>query len=121
MAKVSSWRAGVVAACLALFAPQLFAQHSNYCEALQKSLFFYEAQRSGALPATKRINWRGDSALQDGSDVGKDLTGGWYDAGDHVKFGLPMAASATLLAMGIVEYRSAYVASGQLNTALDQL
>ena len=121
MAKVISWRAGVVAACLALFAPQLFAQQFNYGEALQKSLFFYEAQRSGALPATKRINWRGDSGLQDGADVGKDLTGGWYDAGDHVKFGLPMAASTTLLAMGIVEYRSAYVASGQLNTALDQL
>ncbi len=121
MAKVISWRAGLVAACLALFAPQLFAQQFNYGEALQKSLFFYEAQRSGALPATKCINWRGDSGLQDGADVGKDLTGGWYDAGDHVKFGLPMAASTTLLAMGIVEYRSAYVATGQLNTALDQL
>ena len=59
--------------------------------------------------------------MQDGSDVSRDLSGGWYDAGDHVKFGLPMAATATLLAMSIVEYRSAYVATGQLNTALDQL
>ncbi len=60
-------------------------------------------------------------ACTDGADVGRDLTGGWYDAGDHVKFGLPMAASATMLAWGIVEYRSAYVSTGQLNTALDQL
>ncbi len=60
-------------------------------------------------------------ALQDGADVGRDLTGGWYDAGDHVKFGLPMAASATMLAWGIVENRSAYVSTGQLDTALDQL
>jgi endoglucanase len=111
----------VLALFIALFAPQLFAQTFNYGEALQKSLFFYEAQRSGDLPATNRINWRGDSALQDGADVGRDLTGGWYDAGDHVKFGLPMAASASLLAMGIVEYRSAYVQTGQLNTALDEL
>ena len=109
------------AVCLALFAPQLTAQTFNYAEALQKSLFFYEAQRSGDLPANNRINWRGDSALTDGADVGRDLTGGWYDAGDHVKFGLPMAASATMLAWGIVEYRSAYVSTGQLNTALDQL
>ena len=117
--------ARVIAACLALFAtlfaPQLFAQTFNYGEALQKSLFFYEAQRSGDLPATNRVNWRGDSAMQDGSDVGRDLTGGWYDAGDHVKFGLPMAATATMLAWGIVDYRSAYVSTGQLDTALDQL
>ncbi len=109
------------AVCLALFAPQLTAQTFNYAEALQKSLFFYEAQRSGDLQANNRINWRGDSGMQDGTDVGRDLTGGWYDAGDHVKFGLPMAASATMLAWGIVEYRSAYVSTGQLNTALDQL
>jgi endoglucanase len=102
-------------------APQAFAQSFNYGEALQKSLFFYEAQRSGALPATKRINWRGDSGLADGADVGRDLTGGWYDAGDHVKFGLPMAASATMLAWGLVDYRSAYTSTGQLDTALDQL
>jgi len=111
----------VFALCLALFAPQLFSQSFNYGEALQKSLLFYEAQRSGDLPANNRINWRGDSALTDGADVGRDLTGGWYDAGDHVKFGLPMAASATMLAWGIVDYRSAYVSTGQLNTALDQL
>ena len=111
----------ILAVCLALFAPQLFAQSFNYGEALQKSLFFYEAQRSGDLPAGNRINWRGDSGMTDGSDVGRDLTGGWYDAGDHVKFGLPMAASATMLAWGIVEYRSAYVSTGQLDQALAQL
>jgi endoglucanase len=109
------------AAFLALIAPQVFAQTFNYGEALQKSLFFYEAQRSGDLPAANRVNWRGDSGMQDGSDVGRDLTGGWYDAGDHVKFGLPMAASATMLAWSIVDYRSAYVSTGQLDTALDQL
>ena len=70
----------------------------NYGEALQKSLWFYEAQQSGVLPDWNRVNWRGDSGLNDGADVGRDLRGGWYDAGDHVKFGFPMAASATLLA-----------------------
>lgn len=80
----------------------------NYGEALQKSIFFYEAQSAGPKPAWNRVSWRGDSTPNDGSDVGVDLRGGWFDAGDHVKFGLPMAASTTLLAMGAVEYPSAY-------------
>lgn len=113
--------ASCIVACSVLFAPPLLAQSFNYAEALQKSLFFYEAQRSGDLPPSNRVNWRGDSGLQDGSDVGRDLTGGWYDAGDHVKFGLPMAATATMLAWGIVEYRANYVQIGQLDEALDQL
>lgn len=29
-----------------------------------------------------RVDWRNDSALEDGSDYGLDLSGGWYDAGD---------------------------------------
>lgn len=69
----------------------------NYGEALQKSIFFYKAQRSGDLPEDYPLIRRGDSGLTDGQDVGLDLTGGWYDAGDHVKFNLPMAYSASQL------------------------
>jgi endoglucanase len=93
----------------------------NYGEALQKAVWFYDAQRSGKLPADNRVNWRGDSGLSDGADVGLDLTGGWYDAGDHVKFGLPMAFSATMLAWGVADYRSAYASSGQLAPMLANL
>ncbi|WFE60750.1 glycoside hydrolase family 9 protein [Micromonospora sp. WMMD712] len=102
-------------------APVAAAPAFNYAEALQKSLFFYEAQQSGRKPAWNRVSWRGDSALTDGADVGVDLTGGWYDAGDHVKFGFPMAFSATMLAWGAVEYRDGYVASGQLTHLLNNL
>lgn len=93
----------------------------NYGEALQKSLLFYYAQRSGDLPDHNPIPWRGDSALNDGSDVGLDLTGGYYDAGDHVKFGLPGAASLTMLGWGAVEYQDAYQQSGQFEEILDSI
>lgn len=96
-------------------------QHFNYGEALQKSFLFYEAQRSGPLPKNNRIFWRGDSALNDGADVGIDLTGGYYDGGDHVKFGFPMASSMTMLAWGVVEYKDAYSKSGQLNEVLNAI
>ena len=93
----------------------------SYGEALQKSLFFYEAQVAGRKPAWNRVSWRGDSAMRDGADAGLDLTGGWFDAGDHVKFGLPMAFTTTMLAWGAVENRSAYAASGQLTHLLNNL
>ncbi|MFT5757970.1 MAG: endoglucanase [Alteromonadaceae bacterium] len=90
------------------------AQTPNYGEALQKSIYFYEAQQSGVLPPWNRAEWRSNSTIHDGSDNGIDLSGGWYDAGDHVKFGFPMAASATMLAWGVVEYPQAYQQSGQM-------
>ncbi|NET10390.1 MAG: glycosyl hydrolase family 9 [Symploca sp. SIO2B6] len=93
----------------------------NYGEALQKSFLFYEAQRSGVLLEDQRVAWRGDSALTDGQDVGVDLTGGYYDAGDHVKFGFPMAASMTLLSWGVLEYEDGYEQSGQLDEALEAI
>ena len=76
-------------------------------------MWFYEVQRSGALPADNRVEWRGSSAVQDGSDVGHDLSGGWYDAGDNMKFNFPMASAVTILAWGGLEYGAAYRKCGQ--------
>ncbi|MCR4944191.1 MAG: glycoside hydrolase family 9 protein [Clostridium sp.] len=93
----------------------------NYGEALQKSIMFYEFQRSGKLPEDKRDNWRDDSAMNDGADVNTDLTGGWYDAGDHVKFNLPMSYSATMLAWSVYEDKDAYEKSGQLTYMMNAI
>lgn len=93
----------------------------NYGEALQKSLLFYELQRSGDLPDETRCNWRGDSALLDGSDVGLDLTGGWFDAGDNVKFNLPMAYTASMLGWSLYQDQEAYKEAGQLEYALSNV
>lgn len=41
------------------------------------SLMFYEAQRSGKLPANNRIKWRGDAGLLDKAPNGASLAGGW--------------------------------------------
>lgn len=93
----------------------------NYGEALQKSFLFYEAQMSGRIPEWNRVAWRADATLGDGGSAGVDLSGGWYDAGDHVKFGFPMAAAVTTLAWGGVDYREAYARSGQLPALLRNL
>lgn len=96
----------------------------NYGEALQKSILFYEGQRSGRLSTSSiptRYTWRGDSQLQDGQDVGLDLTGGWVDAGDNVKFAFPMSEAVAVLAWGAVEYPAAYTNSGQMVWLKNQL
>lgn len=93
----------------------------NYGEALQKSLIFYELQRSGKLSGKERTNWRGDSGLNDGADNGVDLTGGLYDAGDNVKFNLPMAYTASMLSWSVYEDKDSYEKSGQLHYALDNI
>lgn len=38
-------------------------------------IYFYDAQRSGKLPASNRVSWRNDSCEDDGEDVNIDLSG----------------------------------------------
>ncbi|MBW4532318.1 MAG: glycoside hydrolase family 9 protein [Pleurocapsa minor HA4230-MV1] len=89
-----------------------------YGEALQKSLLFFEANRSGPLPADNRLEWRSDSTTSDGKDVGRDLVGGYFDAGDHIKFIQPMAFSMAMLAWSGVDYRETYQKAGQFDDLL---
>ncbi|KAH0456585.1 hypothetical protein IEQ34_014492 [Dendrobium chrysotoxum] len=76
----------------------------EYADALHKSILFFEGQRSGKLPPTQRLQWRGNSGLSDGSSANVDLVGGYYDGGDNVKFGLPMAFTITMLAWSVIEF-----------------
>lgn len=80
------------------------ASRHDYRNALAKSILFFEGQRSGRLPAGQRAKWRGDSALRDGTEAGVDLAGGYYDAGDNVKFGFPMAFTTTMLSWSVIEF-----------------
>ncbi|KAG6737779.1 hypothetical protein POTOM_059309 [Populus tomentosa] len=76
----------------------------NYKEALAKSILFFQGQRSGRLPRSQQLAWRSDSGLSDGLFVHVDLTGGYYDAGDNVKFNFPMAFTTTMLSWSTLEY-----------------
>lgn len=50
-----------------------------------------------------------------------DLVGGYYDAGDHVKFGLPMAFTVTMLSWSVIEYRKQIADAGELEHALESI
>eukprot|EP01133_Synstelium_polycarpum_P015511 gene15511-18422_t len=80
---------------------------------------FYKAERAGKLPDND-IPWRGDSALGDVSN-GVDLSGGFFDAGDHVKFALPMTYSMGVLGWGYLESKEKIVACGHSDLYLNIL
>lgn len=84
--------------------PKPVMSHHDYGEALSKAILFFEGQRSGYLPDDQRMKWRDHSGLSDGWHFNVDLTGGYYDAGDNVKFGFPMAFTATMLAWSVIEF-----------------
>ncbi|KAI3682108.1 hypothetical protein L2E82_50140 [Cichorium intybus] len=86
----------------------------DYKDALKKSIIFLEAQRSGKLPKIHRPLWRGDSGLDDGKAAGVDLAGGYYDAGDNVKYGFPMAFTVTTLAWAAYFYQPELGAAGEM-------
>ncbi|MCH89161.1 endoglucanase 1-like, partial [Trifolium medium] len=90
-----------------------------YYDALEKSILFFEGQRSGRLPSNQKLTWRGDSGLSDGSSYHVDLVGGYYDAGDNLKFGLPMAFTTTLLAWSVIEFGSSM--QDQIENARDAI
>jgi len=102
-----------------IFIPLIYSKSQDYGRHIELSLLFYECQRSGPLPKTNRIYWRHDSMLDAGSDVGVDLTGGYYDAGDNVKYNFPAASSMTLLAWSGIEFAEDYKKAGQFEYLLD--
>ncbi len=94
----------------------------NYGEALQKSMFFYQVQQSGPIADWNEVSWRADCMVND------FIPGGWFDAGDHLKFTLTNAYAANLLAWGLLQYKEGVTEVGEyeeymlnLEWALDYL
>jgi len=98
---------------IALSLPSIYAKSQDYARHMELSLLFYEAQRSGPLPASNRIYWRKDSMIDAGADNGVDLTGGYYDAGDNVKFNFPQAGALSLLAFSAYKWQDGYKEADQ--------
>lgn len=80
----------------------------DHAKALDLSLTFYQAQRSGKLP-DRSVPWRFDAFVNERTRDGKDVSGGYFDAGDHVRFMLPQATALTIIAQGLIEFKNGYL------------
>ncbi|KAF7727615.1 hypothetical protein EC973_007376 [Apophysomyces ossiformis] len=90
----------------------------NYAEVLHKSYLFYHAQKSGILPY-QRLAWRGDSCKVCVGDFGEDLSRGWYEAANTMKWGLPFGWTVTQLAFNIVMFEEAMNSVDELAEGLE--
>lgn len=93
----------------------------EYGRLLALSLLFFEGQQSGRLPDHHRLWWRGDTSLNDEGPSGEDLSGGWFDAGDGVKYTLSLAYAVSLLSWSVHQFHQNYKNNRQLSIALDQI
>jgi hypothetical protein len=113
------------------------ADSINWAEAMQKALWFFSVNKSGPGVTCGDVEWRGNSHLDDtkiklisgdpnGVDLSAayinahrtaldpdgngtvDLSGGLYDAGHYVRFGLPTAYAATMVAWSMYEFPEAF-------------
>ncbi|TYQ18199.1 UNVERIFIED_CONTAM: dockerin type I repeat protein [Acetivibrio alkalicellulosi] len=112
----------------------------DYARALQYSLLFYDSNMCGTGVAENSLySWRNNCHVYDAklpldstntnmsdSFINRnrsvldpngtgtiDVAGGFHDAGDHVKFGMPQAYSASTLGWGFYEFRDSFEATGQ--------
>lgn len=81
-----------------------WGQEHDYAKAQYLSTYFLGAQRSGDTDS-----WiHGPSHLNDGEAVGKDLSGGWYDCGDFIKFHHTGTYAAMMYLSGYDNFPEAY-------------
>jgi len=112
----------------------------NYAKALQYSQYMYDANMCGTgVDENNQYTWRGDchvydaelpldttntnmsssfisanKSILDPDGNGKlDVAGGFHDAGDHVKFGMPETYSGSTLGWGYYEFKDSYAATKQ--------
>lgn len=107
------------------------ADGANYAEALAMSLYFFDANECGTEVDDNCLTWRGnchtydaeaslDSAANlsssekamikeaNGGSNTVDVSGGYHDAGDHIKFNVTMGFAASSLAMSYYMNPGAY-------------
>jgi hypothetical protein len=93
----------------------------NYAKALQYSLYLFDANMCGTdVNESSDLSWRGDCHTQDanrevninGTNYTVDVSGGYHDAGDHMKFSLPAGQAMSTLNLAYYKFGDAFDSNG---------
>ncbi len=89
----------------------------NYADAIAKATAWFDANRCGPDVAVNNVfsSWRSACHTSDA------VPGGFHDAGDHAKFALPAAFSASTLGWSLYEFKSEYDNAGATIKLLQEL
>lgn len=120
--------------CSTVSAPVSYAEgDKNYAEALALSLYFFDSNECGTEVDDNPLTWRGNchtydskaaisnavnfnsaytSLVDPDGDGYVDVSGGYHDAGDHVKFHLTNGFAGSSLAMSYYLNEGAYAKAG---------
>ena len=116
----------------------------NYGDALALSLYFYDGNQCGTEVDDNPLTWRGnchtydsEASLDNAQGLGSaekefiknanggsntvDVSGGYHDAGDHIKSSMTMGFSATNLAWAYYQYPKAFTETGAKDHLFDIL
>ncbi len=83
-------------------------QTHDYALAQHLSTYFLGAQRCGDTKSWIQPEGGGGCHITDGQSVGKDLTGGWHDCGDYIKFHVTGPYTALMNLYGYDKFPAAY-------------
>ena len=80
----------------------------DFIEAAWMTTRFYGAQRSGQGPNWILDGTNNPTSFTKDSYSGKDVSGGWFDCGDHVMYGQSQGFASYVLALSFAEFTKGY-------------
>jgi Glycosyl hydrolase family 9. len=80
----------------------------DYIEAAWMTTRFYGAQRSGQGPNWVLDGTNNPTSFTGDKYNGKDVSGGWFDCGDHVMYGQTQGYSSYVLAVSFAEFTKGF-------------
>ena len=80
----------------------------DYVEAAWMTTRFYGAQRSGQGPNWVLDGTNNPTSFTGDKYNGKDVSGGWFDCGDHVMYGQSQGFASYVLALSFAEFTKGY-------------